>query len=93
MAMSLVPRHRQRRRPGLLAVAQLPVALWLVASTGCLCQPMPSYPTQPVPSYPTYPQPPPSYPTQPEPVPSYPTLPEPSYGAKLARESSLLRLL
>ena len=80
MAVSLVP----RRRPGLLAVAQLAVALWLVAFTGCLCQPVPSYPTQPVPSYPTYPQPAPSYPTQPQPVPSYPTLP---------RESSLLHLL
>ncbi|KAG2657017.1 hypothetical protein PVAP13_1KG118100 [Panicum virgatum] len=63
MAVSLVP----RRRPGLLAVAQLAVALWLVAFTGCLCQP----------SYPTYPQPVPTYPTQPQPVPSYPTLPRP----------------
>ncbi|KAG2657022.1 hypothetical protein PVAP13_1KG119985 [Panicum virgatum] len=64
MAVSLVP----RRRPGLLAVAQLAVALWLVAFTGCLCQP----------SYPTYPQPVPTYPTQPQPVPSYPTLPRES---------------
>ncbi|KAG2657008.1 hypothetical protein PVAP13_1KG118600 [Panicum virgatum] len=44
-------------RRGLLAMAQLAVALWLAAFTGCLCQP--SYPTnpQPVPSYPTLPRP------------------------------------
>ena len=71
MAVSLVP----RRRPGLLAVAQLAVALWLVAFTGCLCQP----------SYPTYPQPVPSYPTQPQPVPSYPTLPRESSLLHLLR--------
>ncbi|RLM79084.1 hypothetical protein C2845_PM12G06650 [Panicum miliaceum] len=64
----------------LLALVQLAVALWLVASTGCLCQNVPSYPTnpQPVPSYPTLPQPVPSYPTLPQPVPSYgATLPRP----------------
>ena len=71
MAVSLVP----RRRPGLLAVAQLAVALWLVALTGCLCQP----------SYPTNPQPVPSYPTQPQPVPSYPTLPRESSLLHLLR--------
>ncbi|RLM79447.1 hypothetical protein C2845_PM12G06660 [Panicum miliaceum] len=56
MAVSLLP-----RRPRLLALVQLAVALWLVASTGCLCQDVPSYPTnpQPVASYPTNPLPPP----------------------------------
>ncbi|KAG2657012.1 hypothetical protein PVAP13_1KG118777 [Panicum virgatum] len=71
MAVSLVP----RRRPGLLAVAQLAVALWLVAFTGCLCQP----------AYSTYPQPVPTYPTQPQPVPSYPTLPRASSLLRLLR--------
>ena len=71
MAVSLVP----RRRPGLLAVAQLAVALWLAAFTGCLCQP----------SYPTNPQPVPSYPTRPQPVPSYPTLPRESSLLHLLR--------
>ena len=40
------------RRPRLLALVQLAVALWLVAATGCHCQTVPSYPSQPVPSYP-----------------------------------------
>ena len=40
------------RRPRLLALVQLAVALWLVAATGCHCQTVPSYPSHPVPSYP-----------------------------------------
>ncbi|PUZ74667.1 hypothetical protein GQ55_1G083900 [Panicum hallii var. hallii] len=60
MAVSSLP-----RRPRLLALVQLAVALWLVASTGCLCQQ----------SYPINPQPVGSYPINPQPVGSYPTAP------------------